>query len=95
MCLKTSMKISITIHNDITSFMPVPTKNERNEPTPLFKALSLLLLSCNSSPIIAPMNGATITPIGPAKTPTNAPIIAPLSPAFEPPNFFVIYDGKR
>ena len=94
MFLNTSIKISIVSHNETASFMPVPTKNERNEPQPLRTARFLSLLSFINSPSNAPTNGPTIMPTGPKMKPARTPAIAPRSPAFEPPNFLVIYDGS-
>ena len=88
------MQISTVSHSESASFMPVPTKKERNEPKPLRNARCLSLLSKINSPSTAPTNGPTIMPIGPRKKPANTPAIAPRSPAFEPPNRFVIKDGK-
>ena len=84
------MIISIVSHSERASFMPVPTKKERNEPKPLRNARCLSLLSKINSPSTAPTNGPTIMPIGPKRKPPIAPAIAPRSPAFEPPNLFAI-----
>ena len=97
MYLKTSLQISIVIHNDTISLTPEPTKNDNTEPRPLNTARPTLSLSFDSSPISAPTKSPMMITNGVKKSPKRQPPIepqnAPFSPAFVPPKSFVIYDG--
>ena len=73
------------------SFIPIPTKNERNAPKAACIAEAVSFLQNIFSPINAPTKGPNNGPMGNAmKNPTNIPINAPQPPALLPPNFRVI-----
>ena len=61
---------------EVTSFIPVPNKNPRNEPKADLRA-ALESLPIDNSPINAPVKGPTIIPIGPKNIPIINPNVAP------------------
>lgn len=86
-------KISITITAmPYINFTPDVKIKAKNDIVATFNALWFDELAI-SSPINAPKNGPTITPIGPKKSPTIVPMMAPFDALFEPPLYFVNHAG--
>lgn len=78
------------------SFIPIPTKNERNAPKAACIAEAVSFLQNIFSPINAPINGPSNGPTGHGMNiPTTKPTIAPQLPALLPPNLRVIYGVRK
>lgn len=80
----------------ISNFIPVPTKNDKNEPSAACVAEEESFLLTIVSPNNAPINGPSNGPTGHGMNiPTTKPTIAPQLPALLPPNLRVIYGVRK
>lgn len=77
----------------VTTLIPVPTINPKNDPKAAFKAMPEVLPAINS-PMKAPNSGPVTNPKGGKKNiPITSPMIHPKIPYGVPPNFLVPQTG--
>ena len=80
----------------INSFSPVPTKNDKKEPSAACIAEPESFLLTSISPANAPKNGPINGPTGHGRNiPTKSPTTEPQIPAVLPPNRLVIHGARN